>query len=160
MKTLYQAIVDRKCRTGKAKGTTSYGAYWLACDPIEIRQFGGDGIGNSGASVTMYLLLRHYRSGLVQASIHRDAWHQNGSHSGGGDAWETLDKVSDGQRADGFLGVTTVEDAIVALKKYRFGEGDYSQAVYSDGCEEELTKALVSLGLPESAPAPDESHIG
>src|SRR5690606_1635651 len=106
MTTIRDQVVARKCRVGKAAGTTKHGAYWLACDPITLRRTGGDGIGNNGPAVTYWLELRHYRSGLVQASIHRDAWHQNGSYGGSGDSWETLDSVADGQQPAGVLGCT------------------------------------------------------
>ena len=147
-----KALVEsKKCRHGQAAGTTKNGAFWLACDPIELRRCGGDGIGNSGADVTFRLSLRHFRSGLVQAMIHRDAWHQNGSYSGGGDTWESCPSVLD---------CATVEEVVVALKAMssacRTANGTWREAVYSDRNEERVTQSLTALGLQLAAPAPDE----
>lgn len=144
MKTLKEIIIALRCRKGPAKGTTKRGAYWLACEPIKIRSYGGDGIGNNSAAIRHYLELRHYRSGEVRAAIHVDAHHQNGSYSGAGDWWSDCSDI---------LNATTVEEVIVALKSIT---ADNGATTYSDSFKEELTKALTALGLPESAPSHDD----
>lgn len=149
MKTLKSLIIDRKIRKGTAHGTTKRGAYWTLADkPNEyfaiLRRSGGDGIGQSAPDVTHGLELRHFRSGEVRAVIVRDAYHQNGSYSSGGTSYHD---------ASAILDCVTVEDVIVALKAAGTEE---SGSVYSDGKVENLTRALVALGLPVSAPAPDE----
>lgn len=139
MKTLKELIIDRKCRKGESVGTTKSGAFWLACDPIRIRSFGGDGIGQSARNCDNYLQLRHYRSGEVKAVVNYHSWHQN---SGTHDSYISVP----------ILDCTTVEDVIVILK----GVSDDDTAAYSNWGEGNLTKALVGLGMAESLPAPDE----
>jgi hypothetical protein len=145
--TLKQAIEHAHCRVGKADGTTKDGAYWLAAS-ITIRQWGGDGIGQSSPSHTSSLDLRHYRDGAIRARCHHATWHQNGSYSGG--------NVSEYFGADAVLDCETVEEVIVKLKGIRYYEeyGDYSTPVYGNGM---LTvDDLKHLNIPEAAPSPDE----
>lgn len=144
MKTLRELVENLKCRKGTAAGTTKNGAFWLACEPIKIRRFGGDGIGNSGPDITYYLLIRHFRDGAVRCTINRAAYHQNGSYSGGGDSYFGIDNISN---------CNTIEEIIVALKAYR---SDYDEMIYSDYCEKHLVSALTALGITMSAAAPDE----
>lgn len=132
MKKLKDLIIETKCRKGESAGTTKRGAYWLAGEPAKIRAYGGDGIGQSGASVQHYLEFRYFRSGEVQAVIHRDAWHQDG----GGDSWHDASAVLD---------CATIEDAIVVLKGLSCGE---KCNAYSDWGKDALVKALSALGLP------------
>jgi hypothetical protein len=142
MKTLLECVEALKCRKGKAHGTTRNGAYWLACKPIKIRDYGGDGIGNNGADCKHFLELRHFRNGDVMAVCHGDFWHQNGAAP---DFYERL---------DGMESLATVEDVIVYLKKTKVD--DETTNAYSDRFEDELTAALVALGLAECEAAPDE----
>lgn len=142
MKTLKEAVEATKCRKGKADGTTKRGAYWLATDPIIIRRSGGDGIGQSSADVTWTLELRHYRSGEVRPTLHRSAWHQNGSWSGGGDDYYGRQSLND---------IHTIEDIVVDLKK-----GTDEEACYSDKRYDDLSAALSSIGMDESEKGPDE----
>ncbi len=144
MKTLKEIIEALRCRKGQAVGTTKLGAYWLAVPPIKIRSYGGDGIGNNGARVEHLLELRCYRSGEVKATIHVDAQHQNGSHGGAGDWWSDCSDI---------LSSATVEEAIVALKCVTVDSGANA---YSDGFKDRLTEALTALGMPLSAPPPDD----
>jgi len=139
-------IENSKCRRGTADGTTKSGAYWFACDAIKLRCAGGDGIGQSGADITFWLELRHYRSGECRAVIHRNAWHQNGCYGGGGDCYTQMPAI---------LVCATVEDVIVALKA-GIDDGYGRETCYSDYHEETLTAALTALGLPATAPAPDD----
>lgn len=149
---LKEAIEHAHCRKGAADGTTKAGAYWLALAPICIRSWGGDGIGQSAPSHDQYLELRHYRDGAVRAKLHHTAWHENGEWSGGG--------VSTYIDAGAILGATTVEQVIVLLKVMRcHDEYQSGHAVYSDRFEAKLTEALVSLGLADALPAPDEGGI-
>ena len=143
MKTLKDLIIEAKCRKGEAHGTTKRGAYWNCGTPAKIRSYGGDGIGNSGSSVTHCLELRHFRNGEVAAIVHVDAWHQNGSYAGAGDWWHDV---------SGILGSTTIEEVIVALKGERFDD----TPAYSEWGKGNLVEALSKLGLPEAASAPDE----
>lgn len=145
MKTLAQLIEATKCRRGKSAGITKNGAYWLACEPIEINSTGGDGIGNNAPNTHHYLILRHFRDGAVRPQIKRDAWHQNGAFSGDG---------VDYMGADHLASCTTIEDIIVALKAIRY-RLDISERVYG-GDEKPLVEALGALGMPYSMPAPDE----
>lgn len=139
MTTLKELIIATRCRKGTAKGTTKRGAFWLACDPITIRSYGGDGVGNNGVDWRNHLELRHYRSGEVVATINKHGWHQNSvTHN----EWQTLP----------ILDCTTIEDVIVALKGQTIGESP----VYADWGQKNLTQALTVLGLPESAPSPDD----
>ena len=141
MKTLKECIESVKCRKGAAAGTTKRGAYWLACEPIEIRRYGGDGIGNSGADCTNYLELRHYRSGEVAAILHGDYWHQNGA---GPDDWEQVPAL---------LACTTIEFVIVTLKGVSFQDQAH---VFSDSKADKLTDALAAIGMAEQDPSPDQ----
>lgn len=141
MKTLKDCVIETKCRKGAAYGTTKHGAYWLACEPITIRNYGGDGIGQSGADCKNFLQLRHYRDGTVSAVLHGAYWHQNGSAP---DDW---------MRCDDLLSLTTVESIIVSLKATSFDDGTH---VWSDYWTDKLTAALTGIGLAESEPSPDE----
>lgn len=135
-----ELVIAQKCRKGPAAGTTKRGAFWLAIEPIIIRCHGGDGVGNNSADVRNYLELRHYRSGEVRVIIHLVSWHQNSGTDH--HYWDVTDAT---------VNCETIEDLIVALK----GQGnDYGHA-YSDHFAEKLN-VLESLGLPKSAPSPDE----
>lgn len=146
--TVREAIEQAHCRQGKAAGTTKDGAYWLACEAIPLRSYGGDGIGQSAPSMTSELELRHYRNGMVRARCHFTSWHQNGSYSGGGDSQYV--------GADKILGCETAEDVIVALKDLRYGAGyDSGTPVYGYGAH--VAECLAALGIREAAPTPDEA---
>ena len=136
--TLKDLVIAQKCRKGPSDGTTKRGAYWQ-CAEVQIRSYGGDGIGQSAASVKHVLLLRHFRSGEVRAVIHRDVYHQNG----GEDTWHPANEILD---------CTTIEDVIVQLKSMNCGEA----AAYNKWGENALYDALTELGMIESLPAPDE----
>ena len=140
MKNLEELVVAAKCRRGGSVGITSRGAYWFAGQPISTARLGGDGIGQNAPVVECLLELRHYRSGLVQAVIYRDAWHQNGEWSGSGDEWYSMPLI---------LGCTSVEEVIAALRGSKV-------KCYSGSCEAGLTAALLSLGLLPCPPSPDE----
>ena len=152
MKTLKDLIIDNKCRRGPADATTKRGAFWLcpgAVDrgiAIKIRRAGGDGIGQSSPDVTYSIHLRHYRSGEVRAMVERDAYHQNGSYSGGGTDWIDVSEI---------LGATTIEEVVVAL----LAAGGDAGPVYSKRYSGDLTKLLSGLGLPVCAPSPDEVAV-
>lgn len=143
MTTLREAVELTKCRKGKSVGTTKRGAYWLACDPIVVRRAGGDGIGQSAPDITWTLELRHFRGGEVRPTAHEEACHQNGSYSGAGDQYFAMAALGE---------CASVEEVIVALK----GGVKDQEACYSDRCYDRLRDSLVSLGLPESAPGPDD----
>lgn len=140
MKTLKELIVAAKCRKGQSEGTTKQGAFWLACEPIEIRRYGGDGIGDASADCTNYLHLRHFRDGTVKAAVNFRSWHQN---HGTNNTYRSCDNILD---------CTTIEDVIVCLKHI----SDDGSPAYSDRQMDYLITALTALGLTESAPAPDE----
>jgi len=139
MKTLNELIVSAKCRKGASAGTNKHGAFWFACEPIIIRRFGGDGIGETDANCVNYLQLRHYRDGSVKAVVNSYSWHQNHGHC---DTYRT---------ADNLLDRTTVEDVIVCFKNI----SDKGSHAYSDSRKNELTEALTALGMIEALPAPD-----
>lgn len=145
--TLSEIIESQHCRRGKAAGTTKRGAFWLACEPIRIRSYGGDGIGQNAADMENMLHLRHFRDGDVRATIRVWSWHQNG-----GDHSTYMD-------ASSILTAQSVEDVIVALKAIRVEDDyeGYGAPAYSDHEEDKLTAALTALGMPVSAPAPDET---
>ena len=142
MLTLKQAIEATKCRKGPAHATTKSGAFWLAIDPVKIRSWGGDGIGNNATDLEAFLQLRHYRSGEVRAVVNIHGWHQN---HGSSDRYHRV-AIED---------CATVEDVVVVLK--RGVDGDYDrETIFGDHYADELTAALVSLGMEAAAPSPDE----
>lgn len=141
MKTLKELVIETKCRTGSADGTTKRGAFWRAVDPILIRSYGGDGIGQSSAKIDHFLHLRHYRSGEVSAVVCVHGWHQN---YGPSNNWVPVSAILD---------CTTLEDVIVALKA---AKGEEGLSLYSNWGEGNLRKSLLGLGLIESLPAPDD----
>ncbi len=143
MSTIKELVESKKCRTGKAAGTTKRGAYWIAVGPVLLRDYGGDGIGNNSPDMKNYLYLRHYRSEEVQATVCCESWHQN---TGDREQWESFPELLDCE---------TVEDVIVALKSWRF----FDSPVYSDVFESNVTEAMTDLGLPLAAPSPDEVTI-
>jgi hypothetical protein len=144
MKTLKEIIVERKCRKGTPAGTTKRGAYWLACEPITTRASGSDGVGQNPPRVIYELHLRHFRSGEVRAVIHRNVWHQSGSQSAVGQDWADANAVVD---------CSTIEEVVVALKGISLND---SPVVEDYLISREIAKRLRELGLPDSAPAPDE----
>ena len=160
LKTLAECVADRKCRKGKADGITKHGAFWRplvveeVCrdtahygnGPITIRRAGGDGIGQSAADLTYSLDIRHYRDGQVRCYVERVAWHQNGSYSGAGTQRQWTD-ISD---------CTTVEHVIRVLRGGVDFDCGCRETVLSSDHEADLTSALVSLGLAECEPSPDE----
>lgn len=91
------------------------------------------------------LELRHYRNGLIAASIRLWSWHQNTGYR------------STCSGASSILGAQSVEYVIGALKAIRLGNqhGDGTPA-YSDYAQDQLTAALTALGMPIVAPAPNE----
>lgn len=143
MATIKELVEAKKCRTGKAAGTTKRGAYWVAAGPIKLRDYGGGGVGNEAPDMKNYLYLRHYRSGEVQAAVCCESWHQN---TGDRVQWESLPALLDCQ---------TIEDTIVCLKSIRCFDGP----VYSDRFEDDVTAAMADLGLPLASPAPDEVQV-
>lgn len=145
--TLRQAIEQARCRQGKAAGTTKDGAYWLACKPTKIRDYGGDGIGQNRADTQNYLELRHYRDGSVRARVNVSASHQNGNRGGAGEWYLNADAVLD---------CASAEAVIVALKSIR--DEDHG-AMYGDAFEDDLVAAIAALGLPAAEVAPDEVPV-
>ena len=149
---LETAIKNQKCRKGPVAGTTKKGAYWLACEPIVLYRAGGDGIGQSGADLTCFLELRHFRGGDVRPTINYNSWHQNW-----GEQNQYYGAIHLNQCA-------TIEEIIVALKseigleKYKC-YSEYTQeyrAGKSDPTLPALKSLLETIGLPFSMPAPDE----
>lgn len=149
MKTLKELIINTKCRKGKARAIDKHGAFWLACPEIEIRVWGGDGVGQSMPNHKNYLELRHYRNGTVVACVTFQSWHQNAG---------TTECV---RTADQILSCTDIESVIVALKNLPHellspaAEGYFPDA-YSDSKYARLSSALIGLGLSEAQAAPDE----
>lgn len=145
--SMKERVEAMHCRRGPATGTTKRGAYWLATEPIEIRSYGGDGIGNSAVDCRHWLELRHYRSGEVSAVIFVRRWHQNGANPG--DSYHGVDEILDCDYA---------ECVIVLLKGMRVDTGyDMREHAYSDRFGPSLTAALTGLGLPACEPSPDET---
>lgn len=143
MNTVKEIAQKLKCRKGEAHKITPDGAYWLAVD-INIDRTGGDGIGQSSASVTHNYTVRHYRDGSLRAYVEHDAWHQNGSYSGSG-----MSRT----RCDETLECETLEDLVAALCRVA-KNADRGFEVYW------LDKLLEALpGLVESLPAPDEEPL-
>jgi hypothetical protein len=137
--TLQDLIIARRVRKGPASGTTKRGAYWLACDRIEVATYGGDGIGQSAARTTVYLLLRHYRDGAVRAIARVHNWHQNYVQ----DDWYSIPSLP---------ACRSIEEVIVALLGRSTEE---TGRLYTPDAESGLIAALSNLGLREALPAPD-----
>ena len=146
MKTLKDLIIEAKCRKGEAHGTTKRGAYWC---PFGKDQYfsltanrGGDGIGNSSATVKVGLDLRHFRDGTVSAVLVREDWHENhGTQSAT-------------TNADQLLNCTTAEEVVVALRGIDL-INDGGPAL-GKGYVDDVIADCVAIGMPKSAPAPDE----
>lgn len=141
MKTLKELVIDTKCRRGKSDGTTKRGAFWQCIEPIKIRSYGGDGVGQSSADVDHHLELRHFRDNSVRAVVHIYSWHQDHEH-------HSYIDVSN------IVNCQSTEDVIVVLKSIK--DRDTETYIYSDSFEEELTERLQEIGLPEALPSPDE----
>ena len=143
--SLGQLIQAKRCRTGGAAGTTKHGAFWLVCPAIRIRNFGGNGLGHNSADGTFFLHLRHYRNGDVVLLLQRHTWHQN---YGSEDTFFQCPALAD---------CASVEEVIVGLKAgCPRRPGCDCECCYSDSREPDVTAALTALGLPVSAPAPDD----
>ena len=143
MKTMKECVEALKCRTGKAAGTTKDGTYWLAGDEVLIHSCGGDGIGQSAPDVDYYFALRHYRTGEVRAVVRRYVWHQN---SGDKNDYRKVPVME----------CSNVEQVVVELKKGLDFDGYDDATVYSDGKYDGLKDFLLSIGMLESEPGPDE----
>lgn len=149
MKTLKELIINTKCRKGKSRAIDKRGAFWLAHPEIEIRSWGGDGVGQARPSCTNFLELRHYRDGTVVACVTFQRWHQN---TGTTEYVRTVDEI---------LSCTDIESVVVALKNvpnerlYPESE-DYFPDLYSDSKHVYLSSALIGLGLSEAPQPPDE----
>lgn len=111
----------------------------MACDPINIRSYGGNGVGQSATDWNNSLQLRHYRNGDVKAYVHQHGWHQNHGTSNEFAAVSILD-------------CRTVEEVIMVLKGARVDE----VPAYGSNFQDDLTKKLVDFGMAEALPAPDE----
>ena len=142
--TLKQAVEERKIRKGTAEEITRTGAYWAV--DLPIWSYGGDGIGQSGATVSDYIQVRHYRDGRMAAGIVRTIWHQNSGTD--------IEDVP----ADALLDCETVEDVIRVASGYEFpGWGGPGENVWvSDYYRERLPEALPEL--PAALPSPDEDR--
>jgi len=144
--TLADLISSAKCRTGKAHAITDKGAYWLAAEPIVIKSYGGDGIGQSRADMRNHLELRHYRDGKRRVVIVTTTWHQNYGR-------DTITQETS------LCSSETVEDVVISLKNTTIGDSDYdgSDIAFSDYNYDNLAASLMSFGLPEyPIPSPDE----
>jgi hypothetical protein len=141
MNTLRQIIEAQKIRKGPATGTNKQGAYW-SIEKIQLRNSGGDGIGQSSPDVKHFLDLRHFRNGDIQAKICRHAWHQNGAWSGGGDNWLDVSQIVDCQ---------TIEQVICVLKGVEMYD---NPVICSDPLG--LVETLRRLGLVDAEKSPDE----
>jgi hypothetical protein len=137
--TLQDLIIARRVRKGPASGTTKRGAYWLACDRIITGSYGGDGIGQSAAQITVFLVLRHYRDGAVRAIARVHGWHQNYTH----DNWYSIPSLP---------ACRSAEEVIVALLGRSTEE---TGRLYTPDAESGLVAALSNLGLPQALPSPD-----
>lgn len=149
MKTLKELIINTKCRKGKPRAIDKRGAFWLAHPEIEIRVWGGDGIGQSRSSRTNFLELRHYRNGDIVACITFQSWHQN---TGTTECVRTVSEI---------LSCTDIESVIVTLKNLPHellspAAEDYFPDAYSDAKYVYLSSALIGLGLSEAPQPPDE----
>jgi len=150
MKTLSDIIIDSKCRKGGSDGITSAGAYWL-CPQSKIagnrgvktliRSYGDNGIGNSRADLRHYLELRHYRGGKVSAVVVATSWHQN---SGTQKAEIEINSVLTSTSTE------ELESALLALEDENYGP------LYGKDFSEKLTALAELIGLPDSAPSPDD----
>ena len=138
MQKLKSLIIAARCRKGPAVDITRHGAFWLACEPILIRSFGGDGVFQSAGGRRNYLQLRHYRSGEVQSVVNYNAWHEN---HGTSNEYNVVDILDCG----------TIEEVVAALKDHAHDD----IASYADWGFEHLQRALSRLGMPDSAPSPD-----
>ena len=125
MKTLKELVIARKCRKGNPCATTKQGAFWLACEGIKIRSFGGTGIGNSSPLRKNYLQLRHFRDGSVRAAVNFQSYHKN---TGMENVYCNVDIDS----------CSTVEDVIVRLK----GISSKEMNAYSDHFKGHLAMRL------------------
>lgn len=148
MKNLKTLVEESKCRRGPSDGTTSSGAYWLACDPILIHSCGGDGIGNSSADVNYFLELRHFRAGTVEPVLVRSVYHQNSG------------KKRYVVRCLDLLKCDTSEKVIISLKLGVCFPDCFPSpvdVVISDlYAEKYLLPALSRLGMVDAEPGPDD----
>lgn len=145
MKNLEDLIREKKCRVGRPYGIDLDGEFWIVTkDPITIRSFGGDGVGNSTPSRYVYLELRHYRDDRVRAYAVDHSWHQN---DGDFDCLYLIDEL---------LEACTQNDLHFLLLLV----GDKRQFIFFEGNCEYINKLLVEamtyLGLPVMVIAPDE----
>jgi len=144
--TIGTIIAKQKIRKGPSDGTTADGAFWLLGDPILIRDYGGDGLAYHKPQLQNFLQLRHFRNGKTEAVVHTVAeWAGYNSDCGPKHYYEAVPTLID---------CKTIEEAIVILK----GTFVYNGMAISQCGEDELEVYLMSFGLPEAEPAPDDAE--
>lgn len=140
MKTLKELIEAARCRKGAAAGIDERGEWWQAGPTIKTGRSGGDGIGNSAATVRCDLQMRHYRSGTVVVGVLVERWHQNvGTRS----EWVSMAGLEECQ-----TGAEVIE--------FMLNWDEEGLSVLSEWCRDYVVDGLADFGLLASAPSPDE----
>lgn len=139
---LETVVINRKARKGKCYGIDKNGAYWVPVE-IDVNHYGGDGVGQAGASVTQTLEVHHYRNGRLECWLVESRWHQNTGHD------------NDFYRADTLLKCEDLETLIAGIQNVKLPreyQDDYF-LVSSKG-QDRLEAGLPEL--PFSGPSPDD----
>lgn len=153
--TLESAIKEQKCRKEKIDGTSKDGRFWLACEPLVLKDTGN---GWDTPEDTFELHLRHFENEKVEAVVRQKGkWIRNNL------SWKNDYSIP------ALLTCSTVEDIIVVLKKgiktmEGFIDDSRQPSELIKECFDEcnckyLASSLTKLGVLESRPGPDEVTI-
>jgi hypothetical protein len=141
---LQDAVKAAKIRKGPAAGIDDTGEFWLIPEPPLIGIHGGDGVGHNASHRKAFLHLRHYRSGHVEAVVRIVSWHQNEKES------------HNNVNVSGILSAMTVAEVISGLLTR---EMETCWEFFDPRRTADLTQWLSGLGIPVSAPSPDEEVL-
>jgi len=146
------SIKEQNCRKGEIDGTSKDGRFWLACDPILIKDSGN---GWDEAEVTFELQLRHFENEKVEAVVRLESRCNRNDLS-----WNFEYSVP------ALLKCTSIEDVVVELKKgIKTMEGydenrreptELIRECFAQYYYKNLASSLTKLGVSESRPGPDD----
>lgn len=150
--TLNNLIEKQKCRKGKTAGTSKDGRFWLACDPVMIKDSGN---GWDKPEVTFALHLRHFENEKIEAIVQ-----QKGRCNRNNLSWKNDYSIP------ALLKCCSIEDVIVELKKgIKTMEGydencrrptELIKECFEDFYYKQVASSLTKLGILESRPGPDD----
>lgn len=150
--TLNNLIEKQKCRKGEITGTTKDGRFWMACDPVIIKDSGN---GWDAPEITFSLHLRHFENGKIEAVVRLKSRCNRNNLS-----WDHDYSIP------ALLKCSSIEDVAVELKKgiktmegYDKDRGHPTELIkecFMEYFYKNLASSLTKLGVSKSRPSPDD----